>query len=290
MPRRRRWPKPAPPPAARRSTSPSSPAITGAARRPAPMRSSRPASPASSIGVLDADPRTAGQGVERLRAAGHRRRRPRSSRQRPAARRLPHPPASRPAVRHRQARGLGRRHDRPRATWRTSPITGDVARDWTHRLRARSRRRDGRWPAPRASTIRGSRSACPASPATSRAASSSPARPSSIPASISLSGRPAHAHRPPRITPSLDGEPEIPRRPGDQRAARRGRRRGDGVAADGRAGRPLPPPHQRSCRRPGRCTRPRPHGSLAERLAAAGLVEVDQRALGADNLRTFERA
>lgn len=33
-----------------------------------------------------------------------------------------------------------------------------------------------------------------------------------------------------------------------------------------------------------------PHGSLAARLAAATLVEVDQRRLGADNLRTFERA
>ena len=32
-----------------------------------------------------------------------------------------------------------------------------------------------------------------------------------------------------------------------------------------------------------------PHGSLAERLVATGLVEVDQRRLGADNLRTFER-
>ena len=70
----------------------------------------------------------------------------RPSRQRPAARGLPHPPAPRPSVRHRQARGFRRRHDRPprRGERRRSPARWRSAGPTCQR--ATSRRGAGRRP------------------------------------------------------------------------------------------------------------------------------------------------
>jgi diaminohydroxyphosphoribosylaminopyrimidine deaminase/5-amino-6-(5-phosphoribosylamino)uracil reductase len=237
------------------------------------------------VGVVDADPRTAGQGVERLRTAGI------------AVDVLNHAASARLHEGFLTRQRLGR----PFVTAKLAvsadgmigrrgvasfAITGDVARDWTHRLRGRSD-----------AVMVGARTARIDNPQLT----------------VRIPGLTGHQPRPVILAGSsaldpglnlLDAERQaivLRDHPSIEAALRfLGDQGINALLVEGGAA------VTRSLLSAGLVDRfhlltsrtvvgpdgvpASPHGSLAEQLAAAGLVEVDQRDLGADNLRTFERA
>jgi diaminohydroxyphosphoribosylaminopyrimidine deaminase/5-amino-6-(5-phosphoribosylamino)uracil reductase len=237
------------------------------------------------VGVVDADPRTAGQGVERLRAAGI------------AVDVLDHPGSARLHEGFLTRQRLGR----PFVTAKLAvsadgmiglrdvanvPITGDVAREWTHRLRGRSD-----------AVMVGARTARIDNP---RLTVRPPA----------LTG---HQPRPVILAGARDLDPKLELLAADRHAiilrdhpslaaglrflgdqglntllVEGGAAVTDSLLAAGLVDRFHLLTSDVVVGADG--VPASPHGSLAAQLAAAGLVEVDQRALGADNLRTFERA
>jgi diaminohydroxyphosphoribosylaminopyrimidine deaminase / 5-amino-6-(5-phosphoribosylamino)uracil reductase len=237
------------------------------------------------VGVLDADPRTAGEGVERLRSAGitvdvldHRG----SARLHEGF--LTRQSLGRPFVTAKLAVStdgmIGRRDTA------NMPITGEIAREWTHRLRGRSD-----------AVMVGARTARIDNPRLT----------------VRLAGFTGHHPRPVILAGAGDLDPGLDLLSADRHAivlrdhpslAASLKFLGDqginallvegGAAVTGsllKAGLVDRFHLLTSAAMIGPDGVPAsPHGSLAERLAAAGLVEVDQRALGADNLRTFERA